>query len=110
MAAARPGERGLFESGPRFTLLVLMLAAATTGPSVAVAIAGTAALSGSSGPASTPVVATAPAVTTVVVPDGESVEPAPLGPGQLSMARQQPGDSVPVPSPAAEHRRPIRAS
>jgi hypothetical protein len=94
-------ERGLFASGPRFAVLVALLAAAATGPSVAVAAVGLAAIGNSSGPASTPVVASAPAGDTVVAGDpSRSREPSlDLRPGELAFAGAQP-DPLPEPTPA----------
>ncbi|HWB37950.1 MAG TPA: hypothetical protein VHA75_18185 [Rugosimonospora sp.] len=66
------GRHGLFDSGPRFAVIVGLLAAATTAPTAAVAFAGHVALSGGQGRAITPMLATGPGVTNVRVPDAGS--------------------------------------
>jgi hypothetical protein len=74
-------ERGLFDSTPRFVLIVGLLAAATTGPSAALAVVGWSCLSRASAPATTPFLADADAAGSVVVPEAgtaESAEPLPV--------------------------------
>ncbi len=93
------GERGLFDSGPRFVLIVALLAAVTTGPTAALALAGHAALDSTHAPATTPLVATAPAATSVLVPDsGDEVAVDAGGdpPGPLSTIRFEEHATQPV--------------
>ncbi len=96
-------ERGLFDSGPRFLLIVALLAAATTGPTAAVALAGRSALGDANGPATAPLIATGPALTTVQVPGPGD---APQGgstddgvPADLRPELQRVGTAVPTVAP-----------
>ena len=104
-------ERGLFHSGPRFVLIVGLLAAASTGPTAAVVIAGSTVLSEANGPAAAPLLATAPAVTTVTVPAAaDSVDDQQADPGTpAGMRPQLQRVSVAPPPSAPTHKPPVRA-
>jgi hypothetical protein len=95
-------DRGLFDSGPRFVVIVSLLAAVTTGPSIALALAGRTALEGTNGPATTPMMAAAPAAGSVLVQGVAMAGP----PSQsLSVAQRDPAELSPVPAPRhAPHR------
>jgi hypothetical protein len=100
-------ERGLFASGPRFVLLVLLLSAAASGPSVAVAVVGLSAMGGTAPPPSTPVVATAPPVDSVLVPESADPSEPVIEQGILAYTTQAP-DAGPDLEP--EPSRPVGAS
>jgi hypothetical protein len=102
-------ERGLFASGPRFALLVLLLSAAATGPSVAVAVVGLSAMHGTTGPPSTPVVASAPPpYDTVVVPEPSG--PVVIEQGILAYASQDSSQGDSEPDPSSTWTGPVGAS
>jgi hypothetical protein len=87
-------ERGLFDSAPRFVMIVALLAAVTTGPSVALAVVGWSCLGRASAPATTPFLADGAVAGSVVVPGagvGRSAEPLPVA------QRESPDPAAPPP-------------
>jgi negative regulator of sigma E activity len=104
-------ERGLFHSGPRFVLIVGLLAAASTGPTAAVVAAGSAVLSDANGPAAAPLLATGPVVTTVQVPaPAQPADDQPADPGTPARVRPQlQRVSMAAPTCVPTHKPPMRA-
>jgi hypothetical protein len=87
--------------------VVALLAAATTGPTAAVALAGTAALSGANGPATAPLMATGPAITSVLVPETAPADSGQVDEGQaadLHPELQRIGSVVPTLAPTLAGR------
>jgi hypothetical protein len=103
---------GLFDHGPRFVLVVLLMAGGTTAVTGLVALAGSSALGDSNGPATSPLYATGPVLTTVQVPQAGPQEQPPEGddgysPADLRSRMQRVGMAEPAQQPT--HRSGLRA-